>query len=79
MTTWRNGEPVPRPHPSRCDPTRTDYAAIIAAHEHAVKTESPTYVDPTTGFVVLTVTTLTRRGQCCDSGCRHCPYLESAL
>jgi iron complex transport system substrate-binding protein len=26
------------------------------------------------GFMVFTGSYLTRRGYCCDSGCRHCPY-----
>jgi hypothetical protein len=26
------------------------------------------------GFMVLTAVYLRRRGHCCQSGCRHCPY-----
>jgi len=26
------------------------------------------------GFVVFTAIYLLRRGYCCESGCRHCPY-----
>ena len=26
------------------------------------------------GLMVLTAEYLLRRGRCCDSGCRHCPY-----
>ncbi|MCC7140374.1 MAG: hypothetical protein IT460_18285 [Planctomycetes bacterium] len=26
------------------------------------------------GFVVFTARYLLRRGHCCGSGCRHCPY-----
>ena len=26
------------------------------------------------GFYVFTASYLRRRGYCCDSGCRHCPY-----
>jgi hypothetical protein len=26
------------------------------------------------GLMVFTEGYLTRRGYCCDSGCRHCPY-----
>jgi hypothetical protein len=32
------------------------------------------YRDPVTGFVVFTEAYHRRRGYCCDSGCRHCPY-----
>lgn len=64
-----------RPHPSRCSPLRSDYAAIIKAHEEAVRLGEATYRDPSTGLTVLTVTTHLERGTCCDSGCRHCPYV----
>lgn len=26
------------------------------------------------GRVIFTARFLTKRGRCCDSGCRHCPY-----
>jgi hypothetical protein len=68
---------VPRPDVSRCDPTRPDYDAIIEAHEHAVALGEPTYRDPSTGLSVLTFATHLARGTCCDSGCRHCPYVSS--
>lgn len=29
-------------------------------------------------FVVFTTAYLLRRGHCCESGCRHCPYGERA-
>jgi hypothetical protein len=66
---------VPRPHVSRCDPSRDDYDAIIAAHELAVALGEPTYRDPSSGLSVLTVATHLARGTCCESGCRHCPYV----
>ncbi len=67
---------VPRPDPSRCAPSRPDYAAILAAHAEAVERGETTYKDPSTGLTVLTVTAHLARGTCCDSGCRHCPFLE---
>ncbi|HEV3268740.1 MAG TPA: DUF5522 domain-containing protein [Acidimicrobiales bacterium] len=67
---------TPPPHVSRCDPNRDDYEAILAAHEEAVRLGQPSYRDPATGLTVLTVATHLARGTCCDSGCRHCPYLE---
>ena len=70
--------PIPRPDPSRCDPSRPDYDEIIAAHERAVRAGEPTYLDPATGLMVLTVATLLARGTCCESGCRHCPYQAGA-
>jgi len=32
------------------------------------------YVDPGTGYLVMTSFFLKNRGYCCDNGCRHCPY-----
>jgi Family of unknown function (DUF5522) len=49
-------------------------AAARAAHERAVLIGAPAYVDPETGYTVLTEPTLRARGECCGSGCRHCPY-----
>jgi Family of unknown function (DUF5522) len=49
-------------------------AAINAAHDRAVAAGEPGYVDPVTGFFVFTAAELTARGECCGSGCRHCPY-----
>lgn len=67
---------IPRPHRSRCSPERDDYNAIILAHEEAVRNGEASYRDPGTGLVVLTVTTHLDRGSCCESGCRHCPYIR---
>jgi hypothetical protein len=30
-------------------------------------------------FVVFTETYLRRRGYCCESGCRHCPWSETKV
>ena len=32
------------------------------------------YIDPKTGFIVFTAKYHLKRGYCCGSGCRHCPY-----
>ena len=32
------------------------------------------YIDPDTGYFVLTAGCLSRRQGCCGRGCRHCPY-----
>ncbi len=63
------------PHPDRLAPGRADYAAILAAHAEAVDAGWPTYVDPATGYLVLTADALWARGTCCACGCRHCPYV----
>ena len=64
------------PHPARLSPERSDYDEIIAAHEAALAAGADSYIDPRTGYFVMTATFLWDRGTCCDSGCRHCPYLE---
>ena len=66
----------PTPHPSRLSPTRADYDTIMRAHDSAVAANESTYRDPATGLLVLTVRTHLERGTCCESGCRHCPFLS---
>lgn len=34
------------------------------------------YPDPITGLWAMTAQGLWDRGYCCDTGCRHCPYVE---
>ena len=43
-------------------------------HDAAVAAGAPGYIDPDTGLFVLTAAFLASRGECCGSGCRHCPY-----
>jgi hypothetical protein len=64
------------PHPDRLSPGDPAYPQIIEAHAEALRAGADTYVDPRSGFTVLTASYLARRGSCCDSGCRHCPYLQ---
>jgi hypothetical protein len=66
----------PLPHRDRLDPNRSDYRAILEANAAAVMDGEPGYADPQTGLFVLTAATLAARGTCCESGCRHCPYLD---
>jgi len=44
------------------------------AHAEAVAAGAATYVDPETGFQVFTEIAHRRRGRCCGSACRHCPF-----
>jgi hypothetical protein len=71
-------DPLPdarrRPHPERLAPSHPRYAEILAAHETALAAGEQVYVDPATGFLVLTAQRLWDRGECCGSGCRHCPW-----
>ena len=66
------------PDPARLDPARPDYAAVLAAHARALDAGEDGYLDPATGYWVFTAAYLWDRGSCCDSGCRHCPYLNQA-
>ncbi|MCB0976443.1 MAG: hypothetical protein KDB02_03185 [Acidimicrobiales bacterium] len=58
----------------KLDPTRPDYAEVMARHEAAVSCGLSTYIDPTTGYTVMTAAYLEARGFCCSSDCRHCPW-----
>ena len=68
---------IERPHPSRLSPSLTDYDLIIAAHDDAVVNGKDSYIDPSSGLTVLTVSAHKARGTCCSSGCRHCPFLKN--
>lgn len=48
--------------------------AIREAHDRAVAQGESGYFDPETGLFVFTSVALAAKGECCDSGCRHCPY-----
>jgi Family of unknown function (DUF5522) len=70
--------PLAVPDPGRLDPSRPDYRAILAAHGQALDAGEDGYLDPSTGWWCFTAAYLWARGACCDSGCRHCPYLRQA-
>jgi hypothetical protein len=59
-------------------PAEDRAAAIAAAHDAAVAAGEPGYLDPETGYFVFTAAALAAKGECCESGCRHCPYGFSA-
>ena len=50
--------------------------AILAAHRAAMDAGEPGYLDPRTGLFVFTAAFHVERGTCCESGCRHCPYVD---
>lgn len=66
------------PHPARLDARRPDYGHILERHATALAAGQPFYLDPATGLQVMTAQFLWTRGTCCDTGCRHCPYLPRA-
>ncbi len=65
------------PAKSRLAPSHRQYGEAMARHERAIAAGLSTYLDPTTGFAVMTADYLADRGYCCGQGCRHCPW-ESA-
>ena len=70
--------PLARPDPARLDPASPGYPAILAAHDRALAAGEDGYLDPATGLWCFSAAYLWDRGSCCDSGCRHCPYLHQA-
>jgi hypothetical protein len=68
--------PLAQPHRSRLSPDHPSFQAILHAHQVALAAGEPSYLCPLTGLSVLTASYLAGRGACCDSGCRHCPYLD---
>lgn len=66
---WRE-----EPAGSRLDPDREDQAEILARHDRACAAGLSSYLDPATGYSVLTACYLAERGYCCSQGCRHCPW-----
>jgi hypothetical protein len=45
-----------------------------AAHDLANAAGKDGYLDPKTGYFVMTSGYLQRRAHCCGKGCRHCPW-----
>jgi hypothetical protein len=67
--------PLSEPHADRLPAGHPAYDAILRAHRVALRDGADTYVDPASGLAVWTAAYLARRGTCCGSGCRHCPYV----
>ncbi|XP_037351848.1 uncharacterized protein C1orf53 homolog [Talpa occidentalis] len=67
-----------RPERAGRRPAREELTAaerrIAELHAAACAAGQLTYVDPATGYVVLTQLAHLQRGKCCGSACRHCPY-----
>lgn len=68
-----------------CDEEQQDVVAVAKVgdidtedfdllHETACAEGRMTYTDPATGYGVMTRLAHQKRGKCCGSGCRHCPY-----
>jgi hypothetical protein len=68
-------DPVYEPHPQRLPLDRPQRDIIVARHRAAVDAGEAGYTDPATGLFVFTAAYHLARGSCCESGCRHCPYV----
>lgn len=53
-------------------------AQARARHERACRAKEAGYIDPISGLFVLTSAYLLEQGECCGSGCRHCPWPADA-
>lgn len=53
--------------------------AILRFHIAAISSGLAGYSDPGTGLFVLTAAWLAAQGTCCDSGCRHYPYVDDEV
>ena len=70
-----SGRDINEPHASRIDPRHPHRREILAAHAKAISELHDGYIDPVTGYFVFTAVYLAERGTCCDTGCRHCPFI----
>ena len=50
---------------------------ILAAHGVAINRGEDGYIDPVTGYFVMTAAYHLGRGTCCENDCRHCPYRDA--
>ncbi|KAE9412268.1 hypothetical protein Angca_003805, partial [Angiostrongylus cantonensis] len=86
LVPWKNGEKIANYVLFEASMTKvkvpwkdyntltSDERTIYMAHLKAVEQRKLTYKDPFTGYVVFTVCHHLYKGNCCGSGCRHCPY-----
>ncbi|MCA9000424.1 MAG: hypothetical protein KDB61_00775 [Planctomycetes bacterium] len=74
----RNHGPIPedrrRPRPDHFDAQHPLFERVMAAHDAAMAAGQARYLDPISGQWVETAETIWRSRECCDLGCRHCPY-----
>ena len=63
------------PHPKRLSEQHPNRAEILERHAEAMAANRPVYADPVSGLSVFTAEFLALRSYCCNSGCRHCPYV----
>jgi hypothetical protein len=71
-----SSRPLEEPHRDRLASDHPTRASILERHRAAMNAGEPGYLDPDTGLFVFTAAFHAERGACCDSGCRHCPYID---
>lgn len=67
--------PLDRPSAKRLRLNHPQYEAIVRLHREAMERGEPGYRDPSSKLFVFSAKFLADRGYCCNSGCRHCPYV----
>ncbi|XP_012314639.2 uncharacterized protein C1orf53 homolog [Aotus nancymaae] len=68
------GRPDTAARPSGSEELTAAERRIAELHAAACAAGQLNYVDPATGYLVLTQIAHLQRGECCGSACRHCPY-----
>jgi hypothetical protein len=71
-----SSRPLDEPDPDRLTVDHPARALILERHRAAMSAGEPGYLDPETELFVFTAAYHAERGICCDSGCRHCPYID---
>jgi hypothetical protein len=51
-----------------------DWVQQLYVQEINKKSPEPNFYKDENGNIVMTESFLTKRGRCCGSGCKHCPY-----
>ena len=67
--------PLEQPHAERLPADHPLRAQILRLHAESMAAGQPGYLDPATGLFVINAAEHARRGRCCGSGCRHCPFI----
>lgn len=78
MSERRDPRPGWREQPSaaRLAPDHPHRDEILARHAEALAAGQSMYRDPATRDFVFTAAYLAARGSCCETGCRHCPWVD---
>ena len=68
------GEPPAQSSQAEAERERKPEPKWVAIHDAACARGDLSYRDPDTGYSVFTAVAHRRRGKCCGSRCRHCPF-----